>query len=89
MEIPNLVPKLNPAFNWEPMEDGCLVYSPDGAQILTLNVVAELILSHCDGLSSLPAIYQQFNADAPLEPSAFMETVNILIREKVLLAGPS
>lgn len=85
MDIPDLVPTLNPSLGWEPMEDGCLIYSADGSQILTLNALAELIVSYCDGSTPLRAIYEQVIGDAAIEPAAFMEAVNVLLRERVLL----
>jgi hypothetical protein len=87
MEIPDLTPHLNEDFGWEPMEDGCLVYSLDGAQVLTLNSTAELILTHCDGVSPLPSIYQELAGEFAVTREDFMGVIDILLREKVLLTA--
>ena len=77
--------KLNESFVWEPMPDGCILYSQTSGQIITVNPTAELILTYCDGETTLQQVFQNVTEDAPLEPSAFQAAVDKLIEEKVLL----
>ncbi len=85
MQIPDLKPKLNEAFGWEPVPDGCLIYSLDSTQMLTLNPMAELILTYCDGSTSLPQIFQELRAEATLDEAEFVQTIETLLKEKVLI----
>ena len=85
MELPDWKPRVNEEFGWEPIEDGCIVYSMDSTQILTLNALAEMILTYCDGTLGLPEIYAEINLVAPLSQDAFMEVINQLVSEKALL----
>ena len=50
-------PQLNETFEWEPMPDGCLLFSQETGQVLSVNPTAELILSFCDGENSIEEIY--------------------------------
>jgi hypothetical protein len=77
--------KLNEAFVWEPMPDGCILYCQTSGQILTINPTAELILTYCDGETSLQTVYQSVIEDAPLTEAEFQSAVQKLIEEKVLL----
>jgi len=77
--------KLNESFVWEPMPDGCILYSQTSGQIITVNPTAELILTYCDGETTLQQVFQSVIEDAPLEPSVFQTAVEKLIEEKILL----
>jgi hypothetical protein len=77
--------KLNADFVWEPMPDGCILYCQGTGQIVTVNPAADLILTYCDGESSLQQIYQSVIEDAPLEQPEFQAAVQKLVDEKVLL----
>ena len=88
MEIPSVKPRLNESFGWEPVEDGCMIYSMDSSQILTLNAVAELILAYCDGEMNLAAVYESVAADTVLSVEDFMKTVQQLADQTVLWLEP-
>lgn len=77
--------KLNESFVWEPMPDGCILYSQSSGQIITLNPVTELMLSFFDGETSLDQVYTALQEDAPMDQSVFGDTVDKLMAEKVLL----
>ena len=79
-------PQLNQSFDWEPMPDGCLLFSQETGQVLTVNPTAELILSFCDGENSLDQIYGDITKDLELPRESFLETIDRFISEKVLLA---
>ncbi len=78
-------PQLNEAFDWEPMPDGCLLFSQETGQVLTVNPTAELILSFCDGELTVDEIYDQISQDIELPRESFEETIGRFIEEKVLL----
>lgn len=77
--------KLNETFVWEPMPDGCILYCQTSGQILTINPTAELILTYCDGETTLQGIYQAVNEDAPMDEASFQSAVQKLIEENVLI----
>ncbi len=76
---------INDRFAWEPVADGCFVYSTEVGQVMTLNAAAELALSYFDGESSLEKIYQELSENADWERKDFLELVDSLVKEKVLL----
>jgi PAS domain-containing protein len=76
--------RLNEAFVWEPMPDGCILYCQQTGQILTVNPAAELILSYCDGLTSMEDVLRAVNEDLALAPGEFDEVVKALIEQEVL-----
>ncbi len=83
----SMKPQLNDAFDWEPMPDGCLLFSQETGQVLTVNPTAELILSFCDGEHSLEDIYQDISRDVEIPKESFQETVERFIAEKVILSA--
>ena len=85
MNQPALKYKLNEEFVWEPMPDGSILYAQSSGQIITVNPVTELILSFCDGETTLPQIFATILEDVPIEQSSFDEAIQKLIAEKVLL----
>jgi hypothetical protein len=81
-------PRLNEDFGWEPMPDGSVVYSMDSGSIVTINAVTELILSYCDGETSLRKILESVRADleeTALSEEEFLKTIHSLIEQKILL----
>lgn len=85
MLSPQSIPRLNEEFSWEPLDDGCIIYSTQTTQVITLNALAELTLSYCDGESPLHAIYQSVNTESPLPESDFENLINQLVEQKILL----
>jgi hypothetical protein len=87
-----LKPSLNENFGWEPMPDGSVVYSFDSSQIITLNPIAELILSFCDGESTVQVILQNVRTeleDPDLSEETFLKAIDELLKQNVLLVQPS
>ncbi|MEW6302154.1 MAG: PqqD family peptide modification chaperone [Verrucomicrobiota bacterium] len=80
---------LNEQFVWEPMPDGCILYCQDSGQIITLNPTAELILSYCDGATSLREVYHAMTQETPIAEDVFFSTVQRFLDEKVLLPATS
>ncbi len=82
----SMKPRLNESFDWEPMPDGCLLFSQETGQVLTVNPTAELILSFCDGESSLEDIYLGVRRAVDVPEESFQETIDRFIAEKVILS---
>ena len=85
MSLPLTKPRLNGEFGWEPVEDGCLIYSLNSSKVITLNSLSELVLTYCDGETDLPTIHARINEDAPMSPEELLRVVDQLIAETVLL----
>lgn len=85
MNTPDTKLKLNEEFVWEPMPDGCILYRQSSGQIMTVNPAAELILTYCDGDTPLKDVYQSVSTDVELTEPAFLEAVQKLMDENVLL----
>jgi len=81
----HMKPRLNETFDWEPMPDGCILFSQETGQVLTVNPTAELILTFCDGENSLETIYEDVSKDIDIPRDAFLETVERFVKEEVLL----
>jgi hypothetical protein len=82
-------PALNPAFSWEPMPDGCLVYRTDSGQVLTLNPAAELILTYCDGSMTLAEIFRDITTDLAMPETDFLAAIEKLVAEQALTMAPA
>lgn len=78
-------PRLNETFDWEPMPDGCILFSQETGQVLTVNPTAELILTFCDGEHSLDEIYKDLCQDVEMPRDTFIETVERFVKEEVLV----
>ena len=77
--------KLNDQFTWEPMPDGSILYCQASGQIMTINPITELILSYCDGQTSIGEVLKAVKEDADLSEQEFETAVEKLVAEKVLL----
>ncbi len=88
MPSPTLKPRLNENLNWEPIEDGCVIYSTESTVVITLNALAELLLTYCDGESSLAEIYSILNDENPIPVAEFDALVERLLTEGILVTPP-
>jgi hypothetical protein len=86
MELLRLKPSLNEEWGWEPVEDGCMVYSLDSTTIMTLNAAAELVLSYCDGSRTVAELYAVAREEAGIAEHAFFELMERLFKERVVIA---
>jgi hypothetical protein len=84
-ELAELAPTLNATFVWEPLPDGCILYCQESGRILTLNPTAELILSYCDGATTLSEIFTLLAEETALGPDAFWSAVKQCLEEQVLV----
>jgi|GEM_PF-2129688 len=88
-QLLELKPFLNENFGWEPMPDGSVVYSFDSSQIITLNPVAELILSFCDGettvRSVIDSVREELGSGTETSEELFLKAIDELIQQNVLL----
>lgn len=80
--------QLNDAFHWEPLPDGCMLYRRETGQIVTLNLVAELIFNLWESAGTPRTILEQLRETTPCDDATFQTTVERLLQETVLLPVP-
>lgn len=89
MEASEFKPILNSQYYWEPLTDGCLIYDPTTSKILCLNSLSELILTFCDGQTTLAQIYEHIAQEMEFEEGEFNAAIGKLVEANVLLPAPA
>lgn len=88
-DLQNLKPRLNEAYDYEPMPDGSLLYDQESGRIVTINPVAELILSFCDGETTIDEVFDKVSEEYEIPRDAYCDTVHQFLEEKVLVVPES
>ncbi len=68
------------------MPDGCILFKQSSGQIISLNPPAELILSFCDGKTTVARMFELSRDEMELTREQFEETIEKLFEQSVLLA---
>lgn len=56
-------------FAWESIPDGCLLYEERTGKLITMNPIAEAVLTHCDGELTGAEIGQILERDFEIPPA--------------------
>ncbi len=62
--------RIKDGFQWESLDEGCLLYHEQSGNMITLNAAAEIVLSHCTGEFPLEGLLRLLQQEFGMPPEA-------------------
>lgn len=81
---PQPCPIIRDGFLWESLDEGCLLYHEASGKMITLNLEAEIILSHCTGEFSVADLLDKLERGFSVPPDAARAVIRQLEDEGVI-----